>query len=249
MGNDLLTPEEQERYRRQLFLDGWGESAQVRLKRARVCIAGVGGLGCTVVLYLAAAGIGTLTLVDYQDVELSNLNRQVLYDGFDIGRSKLHAAAARLRGLNPAVELRLVERRIERQTVAEIVGTPDLVVDCLDNFETRFILNEYIAANRIPMIHGGVSESYGEVFIVDTPNTPCLRCVFPVDPPAPAGSVPILGAVAGVVGSLQAKLAIDLLRGVPAPSPAEMVMIDLDVLSIDKISVDKDPACPVCGDQ
>ena len=239
--------ESQERYKRQIAIDGWGEAVQKRLGKARVCITGVGGLGSPASLYLAAAGVGSIVLCDFQEIELSNLNRQVLYSEAAIGSKKVNKARERLKQLNSTINIEICDVRIDESSAQRVFASSDLIIDCLDNFETRYVLNRYSIKNSIPLIHAGITEFYGQLALIHPPNTPCLECFIPADSPKQKGSPPVLGATAGVVGSLQAITAIKVLGGFRSPGFGVLQTVDLLNMSFDSISIEKNPACPACG--
>ena len=171
----MLTPGELERYDRQLLIREMGQSGQERLKQARIAIAGAGGLGSTVAIYLGAAGIGTIGLIDHDEVRLTNLNRQILYGTGEVGRKKVVSAAEKLKNLNPSTEIVPVDRMITDQNVADLLSGFDGVVDALDNLETRFLLNKAALDQGIPLFHGAVRAFEGRVMTVIPGKTACLR--------------------------------------------------------------------------
>jgi len=238
-----------ERYKRQLDIQGWGVEAQERIRQATACVAGVGGLGSPVSLYLAAAGVGNLVLCDYQTVELSNLNRQILYDTADIGAPKLERARERLRAVNPDIHIILKHGKITDATAAEIFAGADIVVDCLDNFAARFILNRYAVLKAVPFVHAGITSLYGQVAVLFPPRTPCLQCFIPTEASAPRDPPPVLGATAGVVGSIQAVEALKILAGINEDSYGVLRTVDLMTCAVDSIVLEKNPSCPVCSNQ
>jgi adenylyltransferase/sulfurtransferase len=240
-----LKPEELERYRRQLALPGWGEDGQEKLKNSTVFVAGAGGLGSPVLFYLALAGVGTIRLCDDGRVERSNLNRQILYGEGDIGRLKTEAAANRLRTANPDVEVIPLNRRIDDGSMEKLAGDADLIVDCLDNFETRYIINRHSVRKGVPFVHAGVAGFSGQMLFVHSPETACLECVFPEVPQS--GTVPIAGATAGVVGSLEAVEAIRFLLGEEPAGKNRLLIWSGGDMVFDVIEVDKAENCPVCG--
>jgi adenylyltransferase/sulfurtransferase len=208
------------RHHRQRIIDEVGESGQQRLERAAVAIVGVGGLGSPVALYLAAAGVGHLGLIDDQEVELSNLNRQVIFEECDVGRPKVEAAAGRLLLLDAGLRVDARRENVRAANVAELLADYDVVVDGTDAFETKFLLNDAAVLLRKPLVHGAVLRWGGQVTTV-LPDGPCLRCLFR-EPPEPGDvetceEAGIIGAATGVVGSVQAEEAIKLVLGVGNP--------------------------------
>ena len=236
-----------ERYKRQIAIEGWGVEAQEKLKSSQVCVVGVGGLGSPVSLYLAAAGVGTIVLCDYQEVELSNLNRQILYRSDDIGRSKLERAQKRLTELNPEIAVKTVYGRIVDDTAPSAFAGADLIVDCLDSFEARFVLNRYAAAYGVPFVHAGITGLFGQLALLHPPQTPCLQCFIPPGAAAVHEPPPVLGATAGVLGSLQAIVALKVLSGRTDTGYGVFHTIDLTSISIESFALQKNPECPVCG--
>ena len=208
----MLTPGELERYDRQLLIREMGQAGQERLKRARVAIAGVGGLGSTVAIYLAAAGIGTIGLIDHDEVRLTNLNRQILYWTGDVGRKKVVSAAEKLKNLNPWTEIVAVDRMITDRNAADLLSGFDGVVDALDNLETRFLLNKAALDHGIPLFHGAVRAFEGRVMTVIPGRTACLRCVY--RGVMPEETIPVIGVTPAVIGSLQATEVIKYIAGI-----------------------------------
>ena len=239
--------EDYERYKRQLPIDGWGEETQRKLADSRVCIVGAGGLGSPVSLYLAAAGVGALVLCDYQEVELSNLNRQILYSTSDIGFTKVERAKERLEELNPSITVEIRSERLTESTAPEIFGSADLIIDCLDNFESRYTLNRYAVEEGVAFIHAGITELHGQLILLSTPDTPCLECIMPPSSVGDRIRPPVLGATAGVVGSLQAVTALKALGGDEKAGYGVLRTVDLRNMTIDSIALEKNPACEVCG--
>ena len=239
-----MNEKEKERYQRQLILPGWGEAAQDKLRRAVVFIAGAGGLGSPAALYLAAAGVGRLRICDSEKVELSNLNRQLLYAAEDVGRDKASAAGRNLTRLNPHVQVLPLSAHINDRSIAELAGDAVLILDCLDNFETRFVLNRFAVQRSLPLIHAGVSGLSGQITFIHPPRTGCLACLVPEAPAA--GLFPILGATAGVLGSLQALEACKYLTG-GAVLKNRLLFFDGGPLEFQEVALEKNPACPVCG--
>jgi adenylyltransferase/sulfurtransferase len=236
-----------ERYKRQISIEGWGIAAQEKIAAAKVCVAGIGGLGSPVSTYLAAAGIGTLVLCDYQNIDLSNLNRQVLYRTADIGKEKLRTARDRLTELNPEISVEIVEGRITDDSAARAFSGADLIVDCLDNFETRFVLNRFAVAEQIPFIHAGIMSLYGQMVLLAPPKTACLRCFISPDAAGGTAPPPVLGATAGVVGSMEAAEALKVIAGLGDEAFGVLHTVDLMTFSFDSIALQKNPECPVCG--
>lgn len=236
-----------ERYERQEIIPDWGSAGQAKLRNSHIGIAGTGGLGSPASIYLAAAGVGRLTICDFQDVEVSNLNRQVLYTSDDVGKSKVQAASTRLSALNPDIEILSWNKAITRENVAEIFDGCSLVVDCLDNPETRLVINRYCVENTIAFVHAGVREFYGQVMLIVPPSTPCLACFFDAEGFKNEGPIPIAGSTAGVLGSLEANIAIQYLLGKGSGNEGVFFSVDLRAMEINRIEMTRNPDCPVCG--
>ncbi|MEM0093872.1 MAG: HesA/MoeB/ThiF family protein [Thermofilum sp.] len=240
-----LTPEEVERYDRQLRV--WGLEAQKKLKSSTVLVVGVGGLGSPAAMYLAAAGVGRIILVDSEKVELSNLNRQVLHWTPDIGREKVSSAASKLSELNPHVKVVQVFGKLETLERAEqLVAEADVVVDCLDNWKTRFLLNEACVKLGKPLVHAAVRGLYGQLMVVKPGESACLRCLLPEDPPEEK-TFPVAGPTPGVLGTLEALEAVKLITGYGQPLAGKLLIFDGVQGSFDVINVKKRENCPVCG--
>jgi len=240
-----LTKQDRIRYDRQMMIGGWGDEAQRRLKEARVCIAGMGGLGAPVALYLTAAGVGTLRLVDHDVVELSNLNRQVLYTANDVGRAKVNCAEERLRALNPQVRIEAIQERMAGENGLALIGASDVIVDGLDNFPARFLLNKAAVQKKIPLVHGAIWGMGGQVTVVVPGKTPCLACHFSEVPsPEP---VPVLGAAPGVIGCIQATEVLKLLTGIGDPISGRLLLYDGEFMEFSEVRVRRKEDCPVCG--
>lgn len=234
---------ENERYRRQVAVVG--EDGQELIGKARIVIAGAGGLGSVIALYSAAAGIGHIRIVDCDTVEVSNLNRQILYRTGDIGTDKVRAAAADLRALNPETEVEPVRARIAAETAASLVKDADLVLDALDNYPARYALAHAAWQRGIPFIHGAVDGLYGQASTIIPGRSPCLRCIVPA-PPA-AGATPIIGVTTGVIGSIQATEAIKYITSRGTLLTGRVLFWDGTRADVESIPIQGDPACPVCG--
>jgi len=243
---EALSPEELARYDRQIRIEGFGREGQEKLKKARVAIIGLGGLGCPSSTYLAAAGVGYLKLVDKGIVDLSDLNRQFLYSHEDLGLPKAEVAARRLRALNPHVEVEPVGAELDGRGLLDLLGDVDLVVDGLDNWRTRFLINEACVRLGIPFIHAGVRSFYGQLTTIMPGEGPCLRCIIKASPPE-EGIIPVLGPVPAVLGALQALEAIKIITGVGRPLVGRLLIFDGLEMRLEEIYVGRDKKCPVCG--
>ena len=248
-----LTRPELLRYARHLALPGVGVEGQRRLKAARVLCVGAGGLGSPLALYLAAAGVGTLGLVDFDVVDATNLQRQILHGTRDVGRSKLDSAADRLADANPHVEVVRHETRLTSDNALDILSEYDVVVDGTDNFPTRYLVNDACVLLGKPNVYGSIFRWEGQVSVFAMPGGPCYRCLF--REPPPPGLVPncaeggVLGVLPGVIGSLQALETIKLLLGVGEPLTGRLLIFDALDLSWREVALRRNPDCPVCGDR
>ena len=240
------------RYARHLVLDEVGDEGQRRLKAARVLVVGAGGLGAPVSLYLAAAGVGTVGLVDFDTVEASNLHRQVLFGESDLGRPKLEAAADRLRDLNPHIEIRLHPERLTSENALDIIRPYDIVVDGTDNFPTRYLVNDACVLLGKRNVYGSILKFDGQVSVFGGDDAPCYRCLF--RQPPPPGLVPncaeggVLGALPGIVGSMQALETIKLITGAGDPLIGRLMLFDGLSMRWRELKLRRNPECPVCGD-
>ena len=247
----MLTAEELSRYGRQLALPDVGLAGQQRLKDARVLIVGAGGLGSPAALYLAAAGVGLLGIVDDDLVETSNLHRQIIHRSDDVGREKTASAARTIQSLNPNVRVRVHQERLSAARAAPLIEDYDLVVDGSDNYATRYAVNDACAAAGIAWIYGSVERFSGQVSVFGAPGGPCYRCIFP-EPPAP-GSTPsceeigVLGAVPGVIGALQATEALKWILGVGEPLVGRLLQLDLRDGQMTLVRFDRRADCAACG--
>ena len=247
-----LTKDEYRRYGRHLALPEIGEKGQRRLKASSVLVVGAGGLGAPAGLYLAAAGIGRITICDFDVVDASNLQRQVIFATSDLGRPKAEAAAERLAALNPAISVKPVGDRVSTGNAQALVDAHDVVVDGSDNFGTRYLLSDACVLGKKPYVYGSIYRFEGQAAVFHPPGGPCYRCLFPEPPPE--GLVPncaqagVLGALAGLVGSIQAGEAVKCLLGAGTTLLGRLVLIDFLGGSFREVRVRRDPACPACGD-
>ena len=250
---DLLSPEEVLRYSRHLIMPEVAMGGQRKLKAARVLLVGTGGLGSPLGLYLAAAGVGTIGLVDFDVVDVTNLQRQVLYGTSDIGRPKLDAAAERLRDVNPHVQIIPHELRLTSENALQILESYDVVVDGTDNFPTRYLVNDACVLLGKPNVYGSIFRFEGQVSVFFAEKGPCYRCLFP-EPPPP-GLVPscaeggVLGVLPGIVGAVQALETIKLILGAGEPLIGRLLLFDALALRWRELKLRKNPDCPVCGER
>jgi molybdopterin/thiamine biosynthesis adenylyltransferase len=249
----MLSDEELDRYARHLVLREIGGTGQAKIRAARVLMVGVGGLGSPCALYLAAAGVGTIGLVDDDVVSLSNLQRQILFRTADVGRGKVEAGAKALEALNPGVRINLHPVRITADNAAALIAGYDVVADGSDNFATRFLLNDACYAAQKPLVSAAVTEFEGQLATYKgwLPDRPCYRCLFPAPPPP--GTVPscsetgVLGAAAGVMGSLQALEVLKEVAGIGTSLAGKILTYKALSAEFRTARLPPDPACPLCG--
>ena len=246
-----LSPDQRERYSRHLQLPEIGEAGQARLSAARVLVIGAGGLGSPAVMFLAAAGVGALAIADYDRVELSNLQRQVLYRSSDVGEDKVSAAQGAVAAMNPDVRVEAIPWAMDGPELVREVERADAVVDASDNFETRFEVNAACLAAGTPLVSGAAIRMEGQVAVFDPndPGSPCYRCVFDDtgDPEEPCARVGVFAPVAGIAGTIQAAEAIKIAAGVPSGLRRRLMLIDARSMQVRTVRVRRDPACPACG--
>jgi molybdopterin/thiamine biosynthesis adenylyltransferase/rhodanese-related sulfurtransferase len=246
-----LSPDELLRYDRHLILPDVGLEGQRRIKAARILLVGAGGLGSPAALYLAAAGVGTLGLVDFDVVDVSNLHRQLLHGTKDIGRSKLESARARIADVNPHVRVETHETRLTSANALGILGEYDIVIDGTDTFATRYLTNDACVLLGKPNVYGSIFRFDGQASVFCTEDGPCYRCLFPSPPPP--GTVPscaeggVLGVLPGLVGTIQATEALKLVLGLGDSLAGRLLLIDTLTMRFHTVRVPRDPACPACG--
>ncbi len=247
-----LSKEEVQRYSRHLIMPEVGLDGQLKLKRARVLTIGTGGLGAPLGLYLAAAGVGHLGLVDFDVVDSSNLQRQVTFTTADVGKPKSEAAKARLSALNPAIEIVSYETRLTSDNALEMFRDYDIIVDGTDNFPTRFLVNDACVLLGKPNVYGSIFRFEGQATVFGYPGGPCYRCLYP-EPPPP-GLVPscaeggVLGVLPGIVGSIQAMETIKLILGTGEPLVGRLLLFDALAMRFRELKLKKNPDCPLCGE-
>jgi len=247
-----LSSEESLRYARHLILDGVGPAGQRRLRESRVLVVGAGGLGSPVALYLAAAGVGTLGIADFDVVDVTNLQRQVIHGTRDVGRPKLDSARDRIGEINPHVTVEPHAVRLSSANALEVVREYDVVVDGTDNFPTRYLLNDACVLAGKPNVYGSILRWEGQASVFWAGRGPCYRCLF-AEPPPP-GMVPncaeggVLGVLPGIVGSIQAAEALKLLLGAGEPLVGRLLLFDALRMKFREMRLRRDPACPACGD-
>ena len=251
-GNVTLSKEEVMRYSRHLIMPEVGMDGQLKLKQAKVLCIGTGGLGAPLGLYLAAAGVGRIGLVDFDSVDLTNLQRQILFGTNDIGRSKIEAAEERLRGLNPDIQIDQFETRLTSDNALDILKNYDIVVDGTDNFPTRYLVNDACVILGKPNVYGSIFRFEGQITIFGAPGGPCYRCLYP-EPPPP-GLVPscaeggVLGVLPGIVGAIQAAETLKLIIGKGEPLIGRLLLFDALAMRFRELKLRKNPECPACGE-
>lgn len=247
-----LSPDELQRYSRHLTLPEFGQEGQEKLKASSVLLVGAGGLGSPAAMYLAAAGVGRIGLVDFDRVEASNLQRQVLYGTSDVDRPKLEAAAERLEDLNPHVDVEAHELRLTSDNALDIIDEYDVVADGTDNFPTRYLVNDACVMTGTPNVYASIFRFEGQVSVFATEDGPCYRCLY--EEPPPPGLVPscaeggVLGVLPGFIGSLQATEVIKLLAGIGEPLVGRLLMANALEMNFRTLDVRTNPDCPVCSD-
>ena len=239
----MLLERERERYARQILL--FGEEGQERLKGAKVFIAGAGGLGCPIALYLAVAGIGEIRIADRDTVDRTNLNRQVLHWERDLGTPKAGSAEAKLREANPDIRIKAFATTIDETNVRDLVAGADLIVDAMDNFPTRYLLNREALRSGVPLIHGAIRGFDGQATTIVPGKTACLECIFPEAPPAEV--FPVVGTTPGVIGMIQASEAIKYLLGREDLLANRLLLWDGMATTLETYTVERRPDCPACS--
>lgn len=247
-----LTPEQRDRYSRHVLLPEVGVAGQSRLLESSVLLIGAGGLGSPAGLYLAAAGVGTIGVVDFDTVDATNLQRQVLHNVDRIGMAKTDSARETLSALNPDVKVVTHDERLTAANAMRIMGGYDVVVDGGDNFPTRYLVNDVSLHLRVPVVHGSIFRFEGQASVFDPYQGPCYRCLFP-DPPPPelspsCAEAGVLGVLPGIIGSIEAMEAIKLLLGIGEPLTGRLLIYDSLEEEFSTVSLDRDPECPACGD-
>jgi adenylyltransferase/sulfurtransferase len=248
-----LSQNEVARYSRHLIMPEVGMEGQKRLKAASILLIGAGGLGSPLGLYLAAAGVGRIGLVDFDVVDFSNLQRQVLHGTPDVGRPKLHSARDRLQAINPEVKLDLHETRLTSANALQIFAPYDIIIDGTDNFATRYLVNDACVLLKKPNVYGSIFRFDGQASVFAPPAGPCYRCLYP-EPPPP-GEVPscaeggVLGILPGLIGCIQATEAVKLILGKGSPLIGRLLLYDALQMSFQEFKVRRNPRCPLCGDQ
>ena len=248
-----LRPEQFDRYRRHLSLVEIGVEGQTQLLESRVLLIGAGGLGCPLAQYLAAAGVGTIGIVDFDRIDSSNLQRQILYTTADVGKPKVEVARERIQAMNPDVEVRTHALALTSENAMELFADYDVIVDGTDNFPTRYLSNDACVLLGKPNVHGSVFRFDGQATVFDARHGPCYRCLYP-EPPPP-GSVPscaeggVLGVLPGLIALIQATETVKIITGIGEPLYGRLIQYDALRMEFDEFRLKKDPKCPVCGEQ
>jgi molybdopterin-synthase adenylyltransferase len=247
----MLSDEQLLRYNRQILLHDFDIAGQEKLQQSRILVVGLGGLGCPAALYLAAAGVGKLILADGDEVELSNLQRQVAHGQDDIGRNKAESAAASIAGINPEVTVSTVARHLDARAMSELVAGVDLVVDATDNYPARFTLNRACIEAAVPLVSAAAVRSEGQLAVFDPHRGgPCYRCLYPTEGSGTALSCSesgVLAPVVGVFGTLQAMEALKLLGGYGEPLRGKLLVMDLRSMQVQTLVLHPRPDCPDCS--
>jgi len=240
----MLNQAEKERYARQIRL--FGEEGQEKLKTSSVFIAGAGGLGSVVSIYMAAAGFGKIRIVDCDSVELSNLNRQVLHGSDDVGRRKARSAEETLQGINPEIEVEAIVETIDEESIDRLLKDCDLIMDAMDNFPTRYLLNRAALQRNIALFHGAICGFQGQATTVIPGRSACLRCIFPRAPPA--STFPAIGSTCGVIGSIQVTEAVKYVLGSGELLTDRLVLWDGLNSCMDEVACERDSSCWDCSE-
>ncbi|MBW4935721.1 HesA/MoeB/ThiF family protein [Marinobacter sp. F4206] len=246
----MLSDDELLRYSRQILMPKFDVAGQERLKGARVLVIGAGGLGCPVALYLGAAGVGQLTLVDDDDIELANLQRQIGFEQGQLGQSKAEALAERVRRINPLVSVTALNQRLEGDALTRRVNEASLVVDCSDNFNTRFTLNRACVAARVPLVSGAAIRGEGQLSVYDSrvKGSPCYHCLYPEqgNEDLTCSEAGVIAPLVGMIGAAQAMEAIKVISGVGKPLIGRLLILDAWDMQWREMKLARDPECPVC---
>ena len=247
-----LTEQQIERYSRQIILEEVGGTGQKKLLSSKVLIVGAGGLGAPAGLYLAAAGVGTLGIIDYDKVDLTNLQRQIIHHTADIGSEKVYSAKAKIQAINPDVAVQTYQTRVTAENISEIIQQYDFVIDGTDNFPAKFLVNDACYFEKVPFSHAGILRFDGQLITILPGETTCYRCIF--HSPPPAGVVPscseagVLGVLAGVIGLLQATEAIKFLLGVGDLLTNTLLVYNALEMGFYKVKLNRNPNCSLCGE-
>jgi len=239
--------DELERYDRQMRINRWGQEGQAKLKSSKVVVAGVGGLGCPASMYLVASGVGTVRVVDAEKVELSNLNRQTLHWTSDVGDYKVESASKKLNDLNPNVKIEGIKAEITDYNVIDLVRGFNVVIDAMDNYATRYMLNKACVKEKIPFIHGAIHGLEGQMTTIIPYSTPCLSCIFP-EPPREVRPFPVVVTPPATIATLQVTEVLKILMGIGKTLGGRLLIFDGTDMCFQEIKIERNPNCVVCGD-
>ena len=249
----MLTDDELLRYSRQILMPNFDIAGQQALKSARVLIVGSGGLGCPVALYLGAAGVGHLTLVDDDHIEVANLQRQIAFETAQLGESKAERLADRIRGINPLITVDVIRQRLEAEDFDTPVAESTLVLDCCDNFNTRFALSRACVKAGVPLVSGAAIRGEGQISVYDSrlPQSPCYHCLYPEqgNEDLTCSEAGVIAPLVGMIGAAQAMEAIKVISGVGKPLVGRLLIVDAWRMEWREMKLAKDPACPVCSNR
>ena len=249
----MLTDDELLRYSRQILMPNFDIAGQQALKSARVLVVGSGGLGCPVALYLGAAGVGHLTLVDDDHIEVANLQRQIAFETAQLGESKAERLADRIRGINPLITVDVIRQRLEAEDFDTPVAESTLVLDCCDNFNTRFALNRACVKAGVPLVSGAAIRGEGQISVYDSrlPQSPCYHCLYPEqgNEDLTCSEAGVIAPLVGMIGAAQAMEAIKVISGVGKPLVGRLLIVDAWRMEWREMKLAKDPACPVCSNR
>jgi len=240
-----LTPNDHQRYHRQMMLDGWGEEGQEKLKQTTIGVLGAGGLGSPLLMYLVVAGFGRIIIADKDVIELSNLNRQILHWDKDIGRKKAESAKEKLQEMNRDVEIVAYTGEVTEDNIEQIFAGVHAVCDALDNFESRFVLNAFAVAHRIPLFHGAIWGLQGEATTIVPGETACYRCTY--SEAMPGSLFPVVGVTPALIAVIQATEAIKYFTGVGELLKDQLLLYEGESMTFSKVHIKRNPDCPVCG--
>lgn len=247
----MLSDDELLRYSRQILMPSFDVAGQSALKSARVLVIGAGGLGCPVALYLGAAGVGQLTLVDDDEIELANLQRQIGFEQSELGQSKAEALASRVQRINPLISVTALNQRLDGDSLAQQVEEASLVVDCCDNFQTRFAVNRACVAAKVPLISGAAIRGEGQLSVYDSRNdqSPCYHCLYPEqgNEELTCSEAGVIAPLVGMIGSAQAMEALKVITGIGTPLVGRLLILDAWQMAWREMKLARDPQCPVCG--
>lgn len=247
----MLSDDELLRYSRQILMPSFDVAGQAALKSARVLVIGAGGLGCPVALYLGAAGVGQLTLVDDDDIEMANLQRQIGFEQSELGQSKAETLASRVQRINPLISVTALNQRLDGDALARQVEEARLVVDCCDNFQTRFAVNRACVAAKVPLVSGAAIRGEGQLSVYDSRNdqSPCYHCLYPEqgNEELTCSEAGVIAPLVGMIGSAQAMETIKVITGVGTPLIGRLLILDAWQMAWREMKLARDPECPVCG--